>query len=282
MVLYFLRYVLDRERYPRVSELIDPNASISTKALRFATSLQHHYQLLSIPLQEETFAIIKTPATPIDVEEVLSIFKERTSESKFVFWRLLTYFGVFTVKEIKEIKDAPPIYQLGTPNYVAKLEFLSEIKKKLEESPLQRAASNFAKFVNEEQVVPLFQSFLNHAFQITNWERGGSDVKNPEAAFKTSLLNCLKLITMDNNSLTITNESRLQPIKGQDFGKYIDVLIEPRDTNKPGIIIELKNVAIDNLVEIKAGYFNQKIGKAKERPATSIRKKSCVVFAMKI
>ena len=254
------------ERYPRVRELIDPNASISTKALRFATSLQHHYQLLSIPLQEETFDINQSPATPIDVEEILSIFKERTSESKFVFWRLLTYFGVCTVKEIKEIKeikDAPPIYQLGTPNYVGKLEFLSEIKKKLEESPLQRAASNFAKFVNEEQVVPLFQSFLNHAFQITNWERGGSDVKDPEAAFKTSLLNCLKLITMESDSLTITNEYRLN-IEKQNYGNYIDILIEPSDTNKPGIIIELKNVAIDNLIAIKAGDLNQKIGKAKE------------------
>ena len=89
MVLYFVRFVLSRGRFPEKGELIDPDANISDKILKFAGSLPWLGGLLVAPLTEKLITF-RSPAATVDMEDIMILFKNPSTP------RLVTSFGSFS------------------------------------------------------------------------------------------------------------------------------------------------------------------------------------------
>ena len=89
MVLYFVRFVLSRGRFPEKGELIDPDANISDKILKFAGSLPWLGGLLVAPLTEKLITF-RSPAATVDMEDIMILFKNPSDpKACHIFWQLL-------------------------------------------------------------------------------------------------------------------------------------------------------------------------------------------------
>ena len=249
--------------------------------MTFAKSLPWLSGLLKFPASNGSIPVRGSPASTINMDDVMSIFEENfpnNAKQVNIFLSLLYFYGALTTKSITEEAEYYTC-ELGAPNNVAQMEYLKEIDDIINPDVLSLniAKEAFNRFITENNPMPVMDSFLTDNFQITKWNRGGSDVYDPEASFKVQLLMCFNLVK--GNTATIHNEFRFDPEKKGDvlssFGTYSDLQIIPNDENLSGIILELKNVTVASLSPGKED-FNQKIemvkNKLKDKGATEILK----------
>ena len=111
------------------------------------------------------------------------------------------------------------------------------------------------------------KSLVDGDFQITRWDFDGSDVVDPEAAFKAIVLMCINIVR--GTDATLRNEVYYNPDGKSAPGYFSDITLLPTDETKPGIILELKNVTVAALYPRKEDWTTKIITAKRELPEKS-------------
>jgi hypothetical protein len=175
----------------------------------------------------------ETVTKPID--ENISL-PEINSNAELAIWSFLLFSGYLKVVH-KESTNQMPICKIQLPNEEIKgiyqryfMGWLSQSSGPAQSEEMLKALVSGDIEVFEE----IFQDFMETSFSYFDL-----DGKNPEKVYHALVLGML--VSLRNTHYVISNRE-------SGYGKY-DVMIEPKDISKLGILIEFKSVRKEELME---------------------------------
>jgi len=145
MVLYFLRYVVDKSIYPDGDALIDNHTSISN-LLGLINSLPHPFPdpslgwLLKLPLKGIPISGSRDPRT-VNMAKILNLYQKNlrqidARERLADFFSTCYYYGALTTQKISKLENGKTHhYHVGIPNQVMRHQLLTQLNEPTDDEP---------------------------------------------------------------------------------------------------------------------------------------------------
>ena len=202
----FVRFTLSEYRHPVGDELSFAATTLSDNVLAFAASLPHHRYLLLDPMMDD-FPSPVLISKAVDMDQILDIY-DPMHQTKGMFWQILYDFGALTTKRVGA--DGSNLL-IGAPNEVARDEYLTAIADVIDPQIRMNgiAKGAFLAMLESGNPTDFIRCYNDGFISIPNFERGGTDVKEPEGAFQVLLIACLLLFQKEGAFISTSVVSSL-------------------------------------------------------------------------